>query len=137
MPGTVAVVADHTLTAVGVVMDCVDPDSLADFWQEAVGFTVRTGDGQPYVTLSGSELRRPLNHLTLQRVPEAKTVKNRTHLDLFASDVDAEVERLVGLGATVTARMPEGATGDELIFAEMADPEGHEFCVVARPSRSS
>ena len=129
--------ADHTLTAVGVVMDCADPVALADFWQSAIGFTVRTGGGDPYVTLSGSELRRPLNHLTLQRVPEPKTVKNRTHIDLFAGDVAAEVDRLVALGATVTARLPEDASGSDLIFAELADPEGHEFCVVARPSRSS
>jgi len=129
-------VAEHTLTAIGVVMDCSDPVALADFWQAAIGFTVRTGEGEPYVTLSGSELRRPLNHLTLQRVPEAKTVKNRTHIDLFAGDVSAEVDRLVALGATVTSRAPEGATGAELFFAELADPEGHEFCVVARPTRS-
>ena len=128
--------SEHTLSAVGVVMDCADPVALADFWQPAIGFTVRTGDGNPYVTLSGSELRRPLNHLTLQRVPEAKTVKNRTHIDLFAGDVAAEVHRLVGLGATVTARVPEDATGADLIFAEMTDPEGHEFCVVARPSKT-
>ena len=128
---------EHTLTAVGVVMDCADPVRLADFWQEAIGFTARTGDGEPYVTLSGSELRRPLNHLTLQRVPEPKTVKNRTHIDLFAGDVAAEVDRLVGLGASVTGRMPEGATGEDLVFAELADPEGHEFCVIARPSSSS
>jgi hypothetical protein len=130
-------VAEHTLTAVGVVMDCADPVALADFWAEAIGFTVRTGDGNPYVTLSGSELRRPLNHLTLQRVPEAKTVKNRTHIDLFAGDVAAEVERLVALGATITARLPEDAEGADLLFAELADPEGHEFCVVARPSKPS
>ena len=129
--------ADHTLTAVGVVMDCADPLALADFWQSAIGFTVRTGDGNPYVTLSASELRRPLNHLTLQTVPEPKSVKNRTHIDLFAGDVAAEVERLVALGATVTARVPEDATGPDLFFAELADPEGHEFCVVARPPRSS
>jgi predicted enzyme related to lactoylglutathione lyase len=127
---------EHTLSAVGVVMDCADPVTLADFWEAAIGFTVRTGDGNPYVTLSGSSLRRPLNHLTLQRVPEPKTTKNRTHIDLFAGDVAAEVERLVALGATVTARMPEDATGASLIFAELADPEGHEFCVVARPSRT-
>ena len=127
--------AEHTLTAVGVVMDCTDPVALADFWEAAIGFTVRTGDGNPYVTLSGSELRRPLNHLTLQRVPEPKAVKNRTHIDLFAGDVAAEVERLVALGASVTARFPEDATGADLTFAELADPEGHEFCVVARPSK--
>lgn len=128
---------DHTLTAIGVVLDCADPDTLADFWQEAIGFEERTGDGNPYVTLSGSSLRRPLNHLTLQRVPEPKTAKNRAHIDLFAGDVDAEVARLVDLGATVVSRMPEDATGTELFFAAMTDPEGHEFCVVARPTSTS
>jgi hypothetical protein len=128
--------ADHTLSAVGVVMDCADPPTLADFWQEAIGFEVRTGDGDPYVTLSGSSLRRPLNHLTLQRVPEPKTTKNRAHIDLFAGDVAAEVARLEALGATVTSRFPEDATGANLTFAELTDPEGHEFCVIARPSRT-
>ena len=123
------------MTAVGVVMDCDDPVRLADFWQAAIGFQVRTGDGQPYVTLSRSDLRRPLNHLTLQRVPEPKLVKNRTHLDLFAGDVSAEVDRLVGLGATVTSRVPTADGSTELLMAELADPEGHEFCVIARPSR--
>lgn len=124
---------EHTITAIGVVMDCTDPAALADFWQAAIGFEVRTGDGDPYVTLSGSTLRRPLNHLTLQRVPEPKAVKNRTHIDLFAGDVGAEVDRLVALGATVTDTLAGG--GGELAFAMMADPEGHEFCIVARPTR--
>ena len=124
---------EHTITAIGVVMDCTDPTALADFWQAAIGFEVRTGDGDPYVTLSGSTLRRPLNHLTLQRVPEPKAVKNRTHIDLFAGDVGAEVDRLVALGATVTDTLAGG--GDEMAFAMMADPEGHEFCIVARPTR--
>jgi len=129
-------VVEHSISAVGVVMDCTDPVALADFWQAAIGFETRTGDGDPYVTLSGSTLRRPLNHLTLQRVPEPKSVKNRTHLDLFAGDVAAEVERLVALGATVTSTMA-GAEPGELAMAELADPEGHELCVIARPRRSS
>jgi hypothetical protein len=52
---------------------------------------------------------------------------------LFAGDVGAEVDRLVALGATVTDTLAGG--GDELAFATMADPEGHEFCIVARPRR--
>lgn len=128
--------AEHTITAIGAVLDCRDPEALADFWQEAVGFTVRTGDGNPYVTLSGSDLRRPLNHLTFQKVDEPKTVKNRLHLDLYAGDVEGEVQRLVGLGATEVERTPADATGDGVLWAVMQDPEGHEFCIVARPKRS-
>lgn len=124
----------HTLTAIGLVLDCADPERLADFWQETIGFEQRTGDGEPYIVLSGSALRRPLNHLTLQKVPEGKSVKNRCHLDLFARDVAGEVERLTAMGATTTTRVPEDAEGDDLLYVEMADPEGNEFCVVARPS---
>ena len=127
--------ADHTITAVGVVLDCLDPVALADFWQAAIGFAQRTGDGDPYVTLSGSSLRRPLNHLTLQRVPEPKVGKARLHLDLFAGDVTAEVTRLEALGARVLSRLPEDAEGDDLLMAVMADPEGNELCVIARPRR--
>ena len=127
--------SDHGLTAVGVVMDCHDPVALADFWQAAIGYQTRTGDGQPYVTLSGSDIRRPLNHLTLQRVPEAKQGKNRTHLDLFCTDVAAEVRRLEALGATVARRVPASEGSDDLLMAELADPEGHELCVIVRPSR--
>lgn len=63
------------------------------------------------------------------KVPEGKTVKNRLHLDLTGSagtTRDEEVERLLGLGATVfeDRRNPDG-TG----WVTMLDPEGNEFCV--------
>ena len=61
-------------------------------------------------------------------VPEAKTIKNRVHLDLTTSadDRDAEIERLLRLGAR---RVNIGQTGDES-WTVIADPEGNEFCVV-------
>ncbi|MYT68434.1 MULTISPECIES: VOC family protein [unclassified Streptomyces] len=62
-----------------------------------------------------------------QRVPEAKTVKNRLHLDLHPDQGhrDAEADRITGLGARVVERVK--AQGGEWIV--MADPEGNEFCV--------
>lgn len=66
--------------------------------------------------------------LLAQRVPEGKTAKNRLHLDVRiggAHLIDAEVERLVGLGATAHGRFSEhGST-----WQVMTDPEGNEFCV--------
>ena len=122
------------LRAVGVTIDCADPERIADFWQAALGFATRVGDGRPYITLSeGGGDSRMLNHLTIQRVPEAKTAKLRAHLDLFTRDMDTEVARLVALGATVLA--PAAAeTAGHLGFRAtvMADPEGSEFCVVSR-----
>ena len=57
-----------------------------------------------------------------------KTVKNRLHLDLTtsASDRDAEIDRLLALGAR---HVDVGQTGDES-WTVLADPEGNEFCVV-------
>jgi predicted enzyme related to lactoylglutathione lyase len=66
--------------------------------------------------------------LLFVNVPESKTLKNRVHLDVQPVDGtrDEEVERLLGLGATIFAdhRRPDGRG-----FVVMADPEGNEFCV--------
>jgi predicted enzyme related to lactoylglutathione lyase len=64
------------------------------------------------------------------KVPEPKTAKNRLHLDVAAADVEVEVARLVGLGATKVADTEEyGYT-----WTVMADPEGNEFCVARATS---
>jgi hypothetical protein len=72
-----------------------------------------------------------------QRVPEPKTVKNRVHLDLDAGGgasvpleerrrrVDAEVERLRGIGATRLRAVEESGE----YWVVMQDPEANEFCV--------
>ena len=58
-------------------------------------------------------------------VPEGKTVKNRLHIDLNPENQEAEVERLIGLGA----RRIDISQG-EVTWVVMADPEGNEFCVL-------
>lgn len=141
--------------AVGVTLDCADPHAQADFWQAAIGFTERVGDGNPYITLSAAPGGRAINHLTLQRVPEPKSAKHRAHLDLFVRDREAEVARLTSLGASVIGTdgpddpalfdAPRASatdsstppTGGHLGFVAtvMADPEGGEFCVVSRPTK--
>ncbi|GHD94068.1 VOC family protein [Streptomyces naganishii] len=78
----------------------------------------------PYDKESGTGLGR---RLLFQRVPEAKTGKNRLHLDLHPGEGlrEREVERLEGLGASVLRHVKEPA-GQWVV---MADPEGNEFCV--------
>ncbi|MFK4144478.1 VOC family protein [Streptomyces sp. NPDC004065] len=78
----------------------------------------------PYDEESGTGLGR---RLLFQRVPEAKTGKNRLHLDLHPGEVrrESEVQRLEALGATVLRQVKE--PGGEWVV--MADPEGNEFCV--------
>jgi hypothetical protein len=62
------------------------------------------------------------------KVPEPKTVKNRMHLCLRPTDRsrDDEIERILGLGATLVDDLRKGERG----WAVLADPEGNEFCVL-------
>ena len=107
----------------GLVLDCADPQRLAAFWSEAIGYTT-LGSAGSYVMLVDESGQRP--KLLLQGVPEAKTAKNRMHFDIETPDVDAEVARLEQLGASRAedARVEHGTR-----WVVMSDPEGNEFCV--------
>jgi Glyoxalase-like domain len=65
--------------------------------------------------------------LAFHRVPEAKTVKNRLHLDLISSDFTAEADRLLSLGATRVTDVEQGGAR----WTTFRDPEGNEFDLVA------
>lgn len=68
---------------------------------------------------------RGVRRLLFFRVPEPKTVKNRVHLDLASKDPAAEIERLVGLGATRLEYLERNGR----TWTVMRDPEGNEFCI--------
>ena|SRR5215218_10406837 len=107
----------------GLVLDCADPERLASFWSEAIGYTTIGGAGS-YVLLVDEAKERP--KLLLQRVDESKAGKNRMHVDVETEDVDGEVARLEGLGARrLEAPMEEHGSR----WVVMVDPEGNEFCV--------
>ena len=133
-----------------VTIDAADPHALAGFWAEALGYEVE--DHTPVVrqlldaghipaeatvemdgrlqfrevaACSDPTGKRP--RLFFQLVPEAKAAKNRVHLDLHVGPdrVEAEAERLRGLGAT------DLWTSDDrgAFTITLADPEGNELCV--------
>src|SRR3954463_5960777 len=110
-------------TTMGLVLDCRDPEALAEFWSEALGYTTLGGAGN-YVMLVDGDGAGP--KLLLQRVPEPKAGKNRMHLDMETPDVGAEVERLEKLGASKTG---ETCSEHGMRWTVMAAPEGNEFCV--------
>ena len=107
----------------GLVLDCTDPERLAEFWSAAIGYTTLGGAGN-YVVLVDEAGQHP--KLLLQRVSEPKVGKNRMHFDIETPDVEAEVARLERLGAlrVEDARHEHGST-----WVVMNDPEGNEFCV--------
>ena len=69
--------------------------------------------------------------MLLQRVPDVKRQKNRLHLDLRTPDLEAEVGRVAGLGATLLTSEP--VTEDGWFWHILADPDGNEFCVLQPP----
>jgi hypothetical protein len=64
------------------------------------------------------------------KVPEGKTTKNRMHLDWSAADREAEVQRLLGLGATRLWDVKENVGEQDMEWTALADSEGNEFCVI-------
>ena len=119
-------------------IDCADPARLATFWCAALGYVVLDATEDlveigpvrgPDAELLEAVRRGPLApSIFLARVPEAKAVKNRLHVDLSPIDgtQDEEVARLEALGARPA---DVGQTGAES-WVVMADPEGNEFCVL-------
>ena len=108
----------------GLVLDCADPDKLAEFWSTAIGYTTVGGAGN-YVLLVDPDGTRP--KLLLQRVDEPKSGKNRMHFDIETPTVDQEVARLEALGARRIVDDAIEEHGNRWVV--MADPEGNEFCV--------
>ncbi|MEU5154617.1 VOC family protein [Glycomyces sp. NPDC021274] len=112
-----------------VTFDCQDGYALAKFWSEVTGYTehpkyANAPDHEE--NFIGPDGGNP--GLLFINVPDGpKRVKNRLHLDLVPDTTrDEEVERLLGLGATLHEdHRKEDGTG----WVTMLDPEGNEFCV--------
>jgi hypothetical protein len=108
------------------VIDVPDLDQGVAFWSAALGGVeepVTEGSGHVYrqLRLSGCDVR-----LLLQKTSDAKSGKERMHLDLEADDVEAEVTRLEALGATRWDHQQERGFD----FWVMRDPWDNEFCVL-------
>jgi Glyoxalase-like domain len=137
-------------TRIQVVIDCADPDGLATFWAEALGYK-KQDPHEGYATWRDFETAQgvPQNErnswhavvdpggagprLYFHRVPEPKVGKNRLHLDLnvardvapedYRQRIDGEADRLGQLGATKL----RGVEAHGEYWVTMLDPEGNEF----------
>ncbi len=107
-----------------IVVDSKAPGRLARFWAEALGFPIVEGSSNEVLVARDEDTYPGLLFLP---VPESKTIKNRLHLDLAPDDRDAEVARLIELGAH---RVDVGQ-GPDVSWVVLADPEGNEFCVLS------
>lgn len=117
-------------TVTNVAIDCANAYQLARFWSDVTGHPLdpedEPGDDETEIMLPGG----PALHFN--EVPEPKSAKNRLHLCLRPdTSRDAEVERLLSLGASLVAdhRKPDGWG-----WVVLADPEGNEFCILLAES---
>jgi hypothetical protein len=114
-----------------VTVDCADPELVARFWNDALGWggvaAHPDGAGAICGPASGGV------YLEFMRVPEGKVVKNRLHLGCTAGtleDLDAELTRLESLGASIAWEEefpPEVAATYRNVI--LRDIEGNEFCL--------
>jgi predicted enzyme related to lactoylglutathione lyase len=116
--------AHSRAATLGLVLDCADPQGLAEFWSAAIGYTTLGAAGN-YVLLVDEAGLQP--KLLLQHVDEPKSGKNRMHFDIETPAVDEEVARLETLGAQRIEADAIEEHGNRWVV--MADPEGNEFCV--------
>ena len=117
-----AVGSEPVGTLYAIVLDVNDLERCAGFWSAVLGkqtsfktdkyCRIGTGDDKP--------------SLLLQKVPERHEHKNRAHIDLDVTDLEAAVGRVVDLGGTRLEEISEYG----IRWAVMADPDGNEFCLV-------
>jgi hypothetical protein len=114
-------------TVAGLSVDCADAGAVARFWAEALGREIaeHPTEQNAVVPVGADPAAGP--RLAFHQVPEAKTVKNRLHLDLITTDFDAESTRLMGLGA----RKVRDVEASGARWTTFADVEGNEFDLIA------
>jgi glyoxalase superfamily protein len=108
------------LKLANVTFDCANALELARFWSAAVERPIDDRASQYFATISGEGPT-----LMFIKVPESKTAKNRCHVDLSSDNHEAEVKRLLDLGATHVGDHDEYGHR----WTVLRDPSGNEFCV--------
>lgn len=109
---------DHPLLIASTI-DCNDLETVTRFWADLLGVDHQIHE--PFGFLAHPDGRRVT--IWLQRVAEARTTKNRVHLDFVVDDLPTACERVVALGGTVGERHE----WQGFVWNTCADPEGNLF----------
>jgi hypothetical protein len=106
-----------------VIVDAREPAALGRWWLSALDWVIVNDDPEEFEIRPAAD---QMPGLLFAPVEDGKVSKNRLHLDFRPHDQEAEVERLIGLGAT-----PVDVGQSDASWVVLADPEGNEFCVLS------
>ena len=116
-----------TIRLHAVTFDCADATALGEFWARVLGQELDPGASKQFASIGLHDTDRTEPRWCFAEVPEGKSAKNRMHPDLITADLEAEVRRLIGLGASRKADVTMGG----MRWTTLSDPEGNEFDVIA------
>ena len=121
-----------------VVIDSNNADKLSEFYKQLLNWDKKVYDhGENGIWVSLSKKADSTTRLVFQQVDnytkptwskEANRMNQKIHLDFYSDDVEKDVKRAIGLGATLS----ETQTGDWIV---LVDPAGHPFCIVPTRKR--
>ena len=113
----------HRSRLTTLLLDCAEEDYErgVEFWSAALGREVLPRENGRYTMLRGRLGGDGGPYVALQRVPAEERA---IHIDIETDDIEAEVARLMKLGARIKRRLPR--------WTVMEAPSGHAFCVVRK-----
>ena len=115
-----------------IVTGCSDLARSARFWAGVLGYLPGPAGSPTYRSLIPADGQGI--EVLLQRTPDEKCQKNRLHLDLRTASLEGEVERILGLGASLVTGHPVIEHGWR--WHILADPDGNECCALQPPAGS-
>lgn len=113
-----------SMTVGNLTFDCADPGVVATFWSQVMNLEIADGASEFFV-MAGPADPAALPKWLFLKVPEAKSAKNRLHIDISSDDPEADNQRLLELGAIKVGDCDEWGHK----WSVYADPEGNEFCM--------
>jgi catechol 2,3-dioxygenase-like lactoylglutathione lyase family enzyme len=106
-----------------IVMGCKDFHPMIAFWKAVLGYEAREPPSEDWVVLFDPHGKGP--NISLQKVPDGPGEDYRFHVDLYSSDPEAEVQRVMGLGGALKEAAQEGRD-----FVTLTDPDGNPFDII-------
>jgi predicted enzyme related to lactoylglutathione lyase len=110
-----------------ITFACQDPQRVAEFWAQVLdGYTAARSGESWLASGEGPEL-------FFNRMNKSPTIELPIHVDVNVPDREAELQRLLGLGAKLVETKSHTIGELSETWTVMRDPEGNGFCIQSPP----